>query len=93
MPNDESCHLNSEDIYDFDRRQDYPTISQINRKITENSVNVIFAVSAAVNETYNVLKQRLQGAAVGVLKDDSSNIVDLIQDQYNVSQLSALVMV
>jgi protocadherin alpha len=44
-PNDGHCHLNSKGVYTHSTEQDYPSVSQINHKVKENSVNIIFAVT------------------------------------------------
>ena len=59
-------------------------MAQISRQIANNSINVIFAVPASVLSTYRDLSTRLLGATVGELTNDSSNIVALIQEQYDV---------
>lgn len=47
-------------------------------------MNVIFAVKSSVRLIYQDLSSRLFGASVAELTDDSSNIVALVQEQYNV---------
>ena len=59
-------------------------MAQISRQIANNSINVIFAVPVSVLSTYRDLSTRLLGATVGELTNDSSNIVALIQEQYDV---------
>ena len=59
-------------------------MAQISRQIANNSINVIFAVPVSVLSTYRDLSTRLLGAKVGELTNDSSNIVALIQEQYDV---------
>lgn len=87
-PNDETCHVFQDGDgrfhYDHFRWLDYPSMAQISRQIANNSMNVIFAVPGSVGLTYRDLSSRLFGASVGELTDDSSNIVALVQDQYNV---------
>lgn len=80
MPNDGMCHIAESNKYDH--LQDYPTVAQISRKIAENSINVIFAVPAAMVPTYRALHERVQGSYVGVLSEDSSNIVELVKKTY-----------
>lgn len=88
-PNDENCYVterNGQFTYDKFKLIDYPSIAQINRQIAKNAVNVIFAVPESVEETYRDLSNRLYGTTVGRLTD-GSNIVKLIQEQYNVSKI------
>ena len=44
-PNDGICHLDSKGVYTHSSELDYPSVSQINHKVKENSVNLIFAVT------------------------------------------------
>ena len=62
--------------------QDYPSISQINQKVMDYSVNLIFAVTANQIEIYEKLKQLIKGSSAGMLMNDSSNIVDLVKAEY-----------
>lgn len=62
-------------------------MAQISRQIASNSMNVIFAVPGSMVPTYRDLSSRLLGASVGELTNDSSNIVALVKDQYNVSSI------
>lgn len=82
-PNDGECHLNSSGWYTHSSLQDYPSVAQINRKVKENSVNLIFAVTREEIGIYEQLSRHVEGASYGVLSDDSSNVVELIQEQYD----------
>ncbi|XP_012274157.1 integrin beta-PS isoform X2 [Orussus abietinus] len=81
-PNDGLCHLDTEGFYNYSLLQDYPSISQVNRKARENNVNVIFAVPNYENETYQLLSQRISGSAIGLLEKDSKNVVALVSGEY-----------
>lgn len=86
-PNDGQCHLDGRGMYTHSTTQDYPSISQINLKVKQNSINVIFAVTAQQIDVYNRLSEHIEGSKSDILSDDSSNIVDLVRDQYGVSIL------
>ncbi|KAI2800139.1 Integrin beta-1, partial [Blomia tropicalis] len=88
-PNDGECHLNSEGVYTESINQDYPSISQINRKVQEHHVNIIFAVTENQFHIYNQLTGNsnntialIEGSSAGQLESDSSNVVQLIEDEY-----------
>ena len=83
-PNDGQCHMENHQ-YTHSKIQDYPSISQINLKVKENSVNIIFAVTASQYEVYKKLSKHVEGSSSAELKEDSSNVVELIRDEYNVS--------
>lgn len=85
-PNDGLCHLDNNGAYTHSTSQDYPSVSQINQKVKENSVNLIFAVTKEQFHIYDQLGKHVEGASSGVLSNDSSNVVELVQDQYNVSK-------
>lgn len=80
-PNDGICHLHkgeyNESIY-----QDYPSLSQLRQKVTEKKVNIIFAVTSSQVGVYKELSSKLEGSYTGQLANDSSNVVDLVRDQY-----------
>ena len=80
-PNDGECHLVN-GIYTESTKQDYPSISQIAAKIEEKNVNLIFAVTEKQVRVYSQLKNFIPGSETGRLADDSSNIVDLVRDNY-----------
>ncbi|GAB6024644.1 hypothetical protein CHUAL_009784 [Chamberlinius hualienensis] len=81
-PNDEKCHLDNDGLYTQSSEQDYPSLSQINRIIQERKINLMFAVPKEVYPTYEKLSSAIEGASVSELNPDSSNIVDLISEQY-----------
>ena len=83
-PNDGQCHLDTEGTYTHSILQDYPSVSQINQKVKENSVNLIFAITKEQLNIYEQLGKHVEGASYGMLSNDSSNVVELVQDQYNV---------
>lgn len=90
-PNDGLCHLNKEGYYTETLTQDYPSLSQINRAIVNNQINIIFSVPDSALKVYEVLSENLQGSVTGRLAENSSNIVDLIRDNYKVSLKSSIV--
>lgn len=48
----------------------------------KNSINVIFAVTGNTIGVYEQLAKHIEGASVAKLEKDSSNIVELIKEQY-----------
>lgn len=85
-PNDGECHLSDQGLYTHSIIQDYPSISQINHKVKQNSINVIFAVTANQHSVYEKLAQHIEGSSSAVLSEDSSNVVDLVRSEYSVSK-------
>lgn len=80
-PNDGQCHL-VDGHYTESTEQDYPSISQINQKAQEHHVNIIFAATSDQVNIYKKLTPLIEGSSAGRLDNDSSNIVDLIEEQY-----------
>ena len=77
--------MDSKGVYTHSNNLDYPSVSQINQKVKENSVNIIFAVTEEQFNVYDLLQQNVEGSSVGTLSHDSSNIVELVKAQYQVS--------
>jgi protocadherin alpha len=63
--------------------QDYPSISHLASAVAEQKVNVIFAVTEDQVPVYRKLSHRFEGSTVGQLADDSSNVVQLVKENYN----------
>lgn len=85
-PNDGKCHLDSNNFYDFSLEQDYPSISQINRMAKDHSVNIIFAVTQDQMSIYESVSGLVEGSSYAELNNDSSNVAELVQAEYNVSR-------
>lgn len=83
-PNDGECHMSANGEYTHSQLLDYPSISQINLKVKENSINVIFAVTAQQTGVYEKLSKHIEGSTSATLSEDSSNVVELVKQEYNV---------
>ncbi|KAI1232350.1 Integrin beta-4, partial [Lamprotornis superbus] len=66
--NDEQCHLDSHGTYVYDTKQDYPSVPTLVRLLGQHNIIPIFAVT---NHSYSYYE-------IGVLQEDSSNIVELL---------------
>ncbi|XP_072041178.1 integrin beta-1-B-like [Amphiura filiformis] len=83
-PNDGLCHLDPvTNEYSETVKQDFPSIGQLNSKITDNNIYTIFAVEKNYKQFYKSMANYITGAAVGTLAADSSNIIHIIKEQYN----------
>uniref|UniRef100_A0A1I8PFU3 Integrin beta n=1 Tax=Stomoxys calcitrans TaxID=35570 RepID=A0A1I8PFU3_STOCA len=82
-PNDGECHLNDAGLYTHSVIQDYPSISHINHKVRQNSINIIFAVTADQHSVYQKLSSKIEGSSSAVLSKDSANVVDLVREEYS----------
>lgn len=83
-PNDGKCHLDSRGMYTHSTFQDYPSISQVNLKVKQNAINVIFAVTSSQSKVYEKLSKHVEGSSSAILSEDSSNVVELVRDEYSV---------
>lgn len=83
--NDGQCHLSNDGYYTESLHQDYPSLEQINKAIVNNQINIIFSVPENSLKVYELLAENLQGSITGRLAENSSNIVDLIRENYKVS--------
>lgn len=80
--NDEQCHLDEAGFYTESSEQDYPSLSQIVRVVKQSKINLIFVVPEKAVDVYEKLSAFIEGSSVGMLAGDSSNIVQLVRDQY-----------
>uniref|UniRef100_A0A3Q3GEB8 Integrin beta n=1 Tax=Labrus bergylta TaxID=56723 RepID=A0A3Q3GEB8_9LABR len=80
--NDELCHLNDKDEYTEDITQDYPSIPTLVRLLRKNNIIPIFAVTAHSFDYYKKLKEYFPIAEVGLLQEDSSNMLDLLDTAF-----------
>uniref|UniRef100_A0A8C0H2X8 Integrin beta n=1 Tax=Chelonoidis abingdonii TaxID=106734 RepID=A0A8C0H2X8_CHEAB len=77
--NDEQCHLNRAGIYTYDTRQDYPSVPTLVRLLGQHNIIPIFAVTNHSYSYYEKLHKYFPISEIGVLQEDSSNIVELIR--------------
>lgn len=81
--NDGKCHLDETGEYNGTLEYDYPSLEQIYRVLLRNKMNVIFAVANDYVHHYDMVHQLLKEmSSVGILKMDSSNIIQLIEKGY-----------
>uniref|UniRef100_A0A9J7ZY15 Integrin beta n=1 Tax=Cyprinus carpio carpio TaxID=630221 RepID=A0A9J7ZY15_CYPCA len=81
-PNKETCEL-VKNKYSKSNLWDYPSVGQIARKLEEQNIQPIFAVTKKMETVYTELSKLIPKSAVGVLSEDSSNVVKIIVDAYN----------
>ncbi|XP_044888742.1 integrin beta-2 isoform X2 [Mauremys mutica] len=81
-PNDGQCHL-EDNTYKKSNEFDYPSVGQLVQKLAENNIQPIFAVTSRMVGIYQKLSDLIPKSAVGVLNDDSSNVIQLIKEAYN----------
>uniref|UniRef100_A0A7N8WSJ2 Integrin beta n=1 Tax=Mastacembelus armatus TaxID=205130 RepID=A0A7N8WSJ2_9TELE len=83
-PNDGQCHLNSDNIYSMSTTMvsDYPSLALITEKMSENNINLIFAVTNPVVPLYQNYSELIPGTTVGTLSNDSGNVIQLILNAY-----------
>ncbi|XP_076119827.1 integrin beta-2 [Alosa pseudoharengus] len=89
-PNDELCHL-TQNMYSKSNLLDYPSVGQIARTLQKKNIQPIFAVTSSVKGVYDDLSKLIPKSVVGELTDDSSNVVQLIENAYD--KLSSKVIV
>ncbi|XP_067334038.1 integrin beta-3-like [Channa argus] len=82
QPNDGQCYLDSNNIYNKTTVLDYPSLAILTEKMSENNINLIFAVTSYVVPLYKEYSQLIQGTTVGTLSDDSGNVIQLIEEAY-----------
>ncbi|KAJ8282574.1 hypothetical protein COCON_G00050930 [Conger conger] len=77
------CHLR-DGQHHFTSQLDYPSVAQLAHRLTENNIQVIFAVTEDLAEKYKELSDRLPKSTVTVLPSDLHNIKAVIGDAYRV---------
>ncbi|XP_035595727.1 integrin beta-7-like isoform X4 [Oncorhynchus keta] len=83
QPNDGKCHLNSNGLYNKDTVYDYPSVGHLSQVISANNIRLIFAVTDQHIQNYEALSEMIPQSVVGLLEDDSSNVVQLISEACN----------
>uniref|UniRef100_A0A3B5MUD9 Integrin beta n=1 Tax=Xiphophorus couchianus TaxID=32473 RepID=A0A3B5MUD9_9TELE len=82
QPNDGECHLDDNNNFNKSTVLDYPSLGLITDKMSENNINLIFAVTSYVVPLYQEYSQLIPGTTVGTLSDDSGNVIQLIKEAY-----------
>nr|XP_057905260.1 integrin beta-3-like isoform X2 [Doryrhamphus excisus]XP_057905262.1 integrin beta-3-like isoform X2 [Doryrhamphus excisus] len=82
QPNDGLCHLDIDNIYNKSTVLDYPSLALLTDKMSENNINLIFAVTDYVLPLYKEYSKLIPGTTVGKLSDDSGNVIELIEEAY-----------
>uniref|UniRef100_A0A5K3FUD4 Integrin beta n=1 Tax=Mesocestoides corti TaxID=53468 RepID=A0A5K3FUD4_MESCO len=62
---------------------DYPSVGEVAEVLTETDISVIFAIDTKVFPLYEKLAAFLPSAAVGTLTNSSTNIVNLLRENYD----------
>ncbi|KAL1272636.1 hypothetical protein QQF64_028498 [Cirrhinus molitorella] len=81
QPHNGQCHLNPSGYYNG-KAYDYPSVGHVSRVLQDNNIQLIFAVTEDIYPAYKALSALIPQSVVGVLRNDSSNVVDLISEAY-----------
>ncbi|KAM4674829.1 integrin beta-4 isoform 2-T5 [Amazona ochrocephala] len=80
--NDEHCHLDTDGTYVYDTKQDYPSVPTLVRLLGQHNIIPIFAVTNHSYSYYEKLHKYFPISEIGVLQEDSSNIVELLRTAF-----------
>ncbi|OXB81117.1 UNVERIFIED_CONTAM: hypothetical protein H355_005047 [Colinus virginianus] len=80
--NDEECHLDTYGTYVYDTKQDYPSVPTLVRLLGQHNIIPIFAVTNHSYSYYEKLHKYFPISEIGVLQEDSSNIVELLRTAF-----------
>ncbi|XP_062975640.1 integrin beta-7 [Elgaria multicarinata webbii] len=83
MPNDGRCHLDANGLYTKSHLYDYPSVAHLAEVLSESNIQPIFAVTGSRLLMYEELSRHIPKSVVGELKEDSSNVVQLIAEAYS----------
>ncbi len=75
--------MDSDGNYTAGLTQDYPSKDQLKTILESNSMTTIFAVRSEALPFYQNLTNNIKASTVGTLNTDSSNIVELISNEYD----------
>ncbi|KAE8299798.1 Integrin beta-2 Cell surface adhesion glycoproteins [Larimichthys crocea] len=81
-PNDEHCHMGG-NLYVKSNEMDYPSVGQLAAQLEKNNIQPIFAVTQNVKTVFEQLSKMIPKSEVGVLTNNSDNVVGLIKNAYN----------
>lgn len=81
--NDEECHLDATGAYTQYRTQDYPSVPTLVRLLAKHNIIPIFAVTNYSYSYYEKLHTYFPVSSLGVLQEDSSNIVELLRKAFD----------
>lgn len=82
-PNDRQCHLSAQGEYLATLDQDYPSLEEMYHELGRRKVSVIFVATQDVQSLYHQIQGLMQDvSSVGTLTQDSSNILDLVNEGY-----------
>ncbi|XP_051571751.1 integrin beta-3-like [Myxocyprinus asiaticus] len=82
QPHDGECHMNKDNEYDMSTTLDYPSLGLITDKISENNINLIFAVTSNLVSVYHNYSELIHSSVVETLSKDSGNVVQPLLDAY-----------
>ncbi|KAM6163519.1 LOW QUALITY PROTEIN: integrin beta-4 [Rhynchocyon petersi] len=80
--NDEECHLDASGTYTQYKSQDYPSVPTLVRLLAKHNIIPIFAVTNYSYSYYEKLHTYFPVSSLGVLQEDSSNIVELLKEAF-----------
>ncbi|TSZ26371.1 Integrin beta-3 [Bagarius yarrelli] len=60
QPNDGQCHMGLDNVYNMSTTMDYPSLALITEKMSENNINLIFAVTRHVLPLYKKLRSKVE---------------------------------
>ncbi|CAO2646106.1 Integrin beta-4, partial [Lemmus lemmus] len=80
--NDEKCHLDAMGTYTQYKTQDYPSVPTLVRLLAKHNIIPIFAVTNYSYSYYEKLHKYFPVSSLGVLQEDSSNIVELLEEAF-----------
>ncbi|XP_030610581.1 integrin beta-4 isoform X2 [Archocentrus centrarchus] len=80
--NDEKCYLNASGFYTKAEEQDYPSIPTLVRLLGKHNIIPIFAVTDHSYTYYQKLKEYFPIAEIGLLQEDSSNILQIMETAF-----------
>jgi hypothetical protein len=63
---------------------------QINQVAKQHNINLIFAITESASRIYKNLVGSIDGSSYGILSGNSSNVVKLVREEYQVCIMSVI---
>ncbi|RZC38267.1 integrin beta-nu-like, partial [Asbolus verrucosus] len=81
--NRDQCLIDSQDNEIYSTSYDYPSLEEIHHELKRKKTNIIIAAKDTTKEYYDKMHQLIPDATfVGELKNDSTNILNLVMEGY-----------
>ncbi|XP_067863666.1 integrin beta-1-like isoform X2 [Heptranchias perlo] len=83
LPNDGTCHLDTQGVYTTSHHYDHPSVAHLAQNLNDNKIQLLLAVKEEFKDVYKTLHDLIPKSEVGVRTSNSSNVIRLVLDAYH----------